>query len=222
MPHPYLNLSESANYPGKYVVGTTARLLPYGSGLLDKSVKTVVIPPSFNGIEIAEIGHLSFYKHGITSVFIPKTIIRICQEAFENCTSLTEVKFEAGSKCEALEYGIFFFATSLRKIDFPASITSIFTPKSNFFFKVDLECFSYAGITDFSSVDSFFSNTPSIYVSNSYLGSTFAGKLVIRGNQACGVSLNQLKTPKQAKYSCIIRRINIQYQNYMFLLLQSC
>ena len=62
MSHPYLKLTISDTYAGKYVVGKTARALPYSDGLTNKSIKIVEIPSTFNGIEIAEIGHLSFYQ----------------------------------------------------------------------------------------------------------------------------------------------------------------
>ena len=59
MLHPYLNLSESETYPGKFVVGTTSGQ-SYGNGLINKNVKIVEIPQTFNGTEIAEIGYHSF------------------------------------------------------------------------------------------------------------------------------------------------------------------
>ena len=39
MYHPYLKLTISDTYAGKYVVGKTARALPYSNGLTNKASK---------------------------------------------------------------------------------------------------------------------------------------------------------------------------------------
>ena len=188
MSHPYLNLSESETYPGKFVVGTTARLLPFGSGLINKSVKIVEIPQTFNGIEIAEIGYQSFTPLEITSVFIPKTVLHICREAFYYCTQLTDVRFEEGSKLQKLDEYVFYKCTSLKKIDFPASVTTILTYSGGlFFYNVSLDCFSYSGTTDFSTLRNFFYSVSNVYVTTSYPSSTFAGIEVTKGTQTSDV-----------------------------------
>ena len=226
MQHPYLKLTNSDTYQGKYVVGKTARATPHGDGLTNTSVKVVEIPSIFNGIEIAEIGHLSFYRLEITSIFIPKTVLRICQEAFNWCKKLTDVRFEEGSKLEILEYMVFYCCTSLKKIDFPASITSIIVYSGNKLFGcVSLDCFSYSGTHDFSSLSYFFDSVTNIYVSNSYQGSEFAGLQITEKGKTCGVSKEHLEmTPKRTrarKCSVAIKRINVPFQQYMFLLIQS-
>ena len=132
MSHPYLKLTLSDTFEDKLVVGKTARAEPYGDGLTDTSVKVVEIPSTFNGNEIAEIGFLSFYTLGITSIFIPKTVLRICQEAFNRCNKLTEVRFESGSKLQTLDYYAFGDCTALKRIDFPASVSSV-SNSNNFF-----------------------------------------------------------------------------------------
>ena len=229
MSHPYLKFTLSDTYPFKFVVGKTARALPYGDGLTDTSVTVVEIPSSFNGIEVAEIGHLSFYQKSlITSVFIQKTVCRICQEAFESCTKLTDVRFEAGSKLQILDYAAFYYCTSLKKIDFPASVSTI-NNLSYFFHDVSLDCFSYAGTVDFSSLlSSFFSSVTTIYVPNDYKGSTFAGKTITRSTQTCGVSKSHLETPNtgtnkahKCKVSFCFQRSSIPFHYCMLLLIQS-
>ena len=228
MAHPYLKLTFSDTYSGRYVVGKTARAQPWGDGLTNESVKVVEIPSSFSGIEIAEIGDLAFYESGITSVFIPKTILRICQEAFNSCKKLTEVRFEKGSKLQELEMFVFYRCTSLKKIDFPASVSTFSNP-SNFFYKVSLDCFSYAGTVDFSSLaSSFFSSVTTIYVPKDYKGSTFAGKTITRSTQTCGVSKSHLETPNtgtgkacKCKISSCFQRISILFHYYILLLIQS-
>ena len=82
--HPYLNFTFSDTYPGKLVVSKTVDAQPYPDGLAKKGVKVVEIPSSFNGIEIAEIGFLSFYQLGIASIFIRKTIPKL--HKFNRCS----------------------------------------------------------------------------------------------------------------------------------------
>lgn len=223
MSHPYLKLTYSDTYPNKYVVGKTARAQPFGDALTDTSVRNVVIPPSFNGIEIAEIGHISFYFSYITSIFIPKTILHICNEAFNACGSLTTVIFEEGSNIQSIERCVFYQCISLKKIDFPASLSLI--PDASYFFSgVSLDCFSYAGTNDFSSLKSnFFKTVKKVYVPNDYKGSTFAGQNIIRGNIACGVSWNLLinETPIKSIHKSFIQRLNILQQECIFFLAYS-
>ena len=211
-------------YPGKLVVGKTARAQPYSDGLTNKSVKVVEIPSTFNGIEVAEIGHLSFYQLEITAVFIPKTVLRICQEAFSWCKNLNEVRFEEGSKLQILDYYSFWFCYALKRIDFPASVNTI-SNSYEFFYDVSLDCFSYSGVHDFSSLSYFFSSVANIYVSNDYKGSTFAGRQITGRGITCGVSKDHFeKIPKRTrvgKCSVILRKINVPFQQYMFLLVQS-
>ena len=219
MSHPYLKLTTSGTYPAKLVVGKTARATPYSDGLTDKSVTVVEIPSIFNGIEVAEVGHLSFYQLKITSIFIPKTVLRICQEAFSLCNKLTDVRFEAGSKLQRLDYLAFWSCTSLKRIDFPASVSNISEP-SSFFYNVALDCFSYAGTIDFSSLSSnFFGSVTNIYVSNDYTGTSFAGKTITGRGQTC--TDDKMNKQRQRKVSVCFRRINIPFHHYMFLLVQS-
>ena len=220
MSHPYLKLTLSDTYPFKLVVGTTAGAAYYSDGLTDTSVTVVEIPSSFNGIEVAEIGSFSFYGLKITSVFIPKTVLRICSGAFGSCSELKDVRFEAGSKLQIIDDYAFVDCTSLKKIDFPASVSKI-NGAEKFFYDVSLDCFSYAGTVDFSSLDSyFFYSVTTIYVPKDYKGSTFAGKTVTRSTQTCGVSKSHLETPntgtskacKCIVSSCFQRKIPLLFQ----------
>ena len=228
MSHPYLKLTLSDTYPFKLVVGSTADAGFYGDGLTDTSVTVVEIPSSFNGIEVAEIGCSSFCNLDITSVFIPKTVLQICSCAFQSCTRLTDVRFEAGSKLQILDYLAFPSCTSLKKIDFPASVSTIIS-SSGFFYGAYLDCFSYAGTVDFSSLESdFFSSVTTIYVPNDYKGSTFASNTITRSTQTCGISKSHLETPNtgtgkahKCKVSSCFRRSSIPFHYYMLLLFQS-
>jgi hypothetical protein len=225
MTHPYLLLSDSTNYPGKLLVGQSATSGSYGCGLTNKNTTVVEIPYTFNGKEVAEIGWCSLGYTGITSIFIPNTILCIYRAAIEGCTSLTEVRFEEGSRLWKIGLYVFYNCLSLKKIDFPASITIIETDSSYIFFQyVSLDCFSYAGTTNFASLPYFFNTVSTVYVSNSYPSSTFASKTVTKGTQTCGVSSEHFEVPTRTivlKCSSVIVRTYFPVQQYILLLLQS-
>jgi hypothetical protein len=225
MSHPYLLLSDSTNYPGKLLVGQSATSGSYGNGLTDTNVKVIEIPSTFNGKEVVEIGYYSFYGTGITSVFIPRTILCIYYSAFNGCSSLTVVRFEEGSRVWKFGLYVFAWCTSLKKIDCPATVTSIDTNSGGKIFdRVSLDCFSYAGTTDFSSHTRVFETVATVYVSTSYQPSTFAGKTVTKGTKACGVSYQYFIDPtktKAYKHSVCLVRFYVPFQQYMFLLIQS-
>jgi hypothetical protein len=222
--HHYLNLGKSKTYPGKLVVGTTEYSQTPGNGLNIKHAKIVEIPSSFNEVEVAEIGAFSFKDTGIISVFIPKTVLCICNEAFNSCKNLTNVQFEDGSKLEKVGAWAFHCCTSLRNIDFPASITNIVTNSQwNFFAAVPLQCFSYGGTHDFSSLTNFFYTVSNVYVSDSYPSDKFAGVDVSKGSMTCGVNKEHLEIPnygiswKHFKCSVVLKRFYIPFQQFIFL-----
>jgi hypothetical protein len=225
MSHPYLLLSDSTNYTGKLLVGeSSTSSTSHGCGLTNKSVTVIEIPSTFNGKEVVELGYNSFRTTGITSIFIPNTILCIYRSTFEFCTKLTEVRFEEGSRMQYFGLWVFWNCKSLKRIDFPASVTTISTSAGRFFEYTALDCFSYAGTTDFSSLQNFFQNVTTVYVSNSYPSSTFAGKTVIKGTQTCGVSSEYFEVPTikcALKCSVVVVRFNVPFQQYMFLLIQS-
>jgi hypothetical protein len=225
MTHPYLRLSDSTNYPGKLLVGQSATSGATGCGLTNTNVKVVTIPSTFNGKEVVEIGYLSFYYTGITSVFIPNTVLCIYYGAFGGCGSLTEVRFQEGSRLWKFGLYVFWECTTLKKIDIPASVTSIESSSTYRFFEdVALDCFSYAGTTNFASLSYFFNTVTTVYVSNSYPSSTFADKTVTKGTQTCGVSSQYFIDPTRTRVaicSAIIVRFSVPFQQYMFLLIHS-
>jgi hypothetical protein len=230
MSHPYLLLSDSTNYPGNLLVGVSATS-GVGRGLTNKNIKVVEIPSTFNGKEVVEIGYYAFDSTGITSVFIPRTIYCIHIGAFEQCESLSEVRFEEGSRLWKFGRWVFGWCYALKKIDIPASVTSIEIDSNyKFFGYVSLDCFSYAGTTDFASLSHFFNTVTNVYVSNSYPSSTFAGKTVTKGTQACGVSYEHFEVPTRTltptrtialKCSVAIVPTYFPIQLYILLLLQS-
>ena len=222
MQHPYLLLSGSENYAGKLLVGTSATSYKSnGEGLTNKSIKIVEIPSKFNSKEVAEIGYRSFDCTKITSIFIPKTIVSICRSAFEECYSLSEVRFEEGSRLQSLDRYVFWGCTSLKKIDFPGSVSSITTDSDYTFFQlVSLDCFSYEGTNDFSSLSYFFDSVTNVYVPSGYKGSLFAKKSVTGRDKTCSVSKEHFEKVKEIQ-TVKISRADIPLINVLFFIILS-
>ena len=215
----YLYFSDSTRFDGR-VVGTSATTT-YGNGLTDSSVKEVVIPATNENKNVVELGQYSFLCKGITSIFIPKTVKRISRCAFQECSSLTEVKFEADSSLTECGDAVFYQCTSLKKIDLPPSLSSVET-LYNYFQDVSLDCFSYSGTHDFASQSNFFTTNPKIiHVSMNYPSAKFAKVDVSKDGLTCGV--NNFITLKRTRNKCSVcrRRFTPHYFMYMFLLIQS-
>ena len=223
MDHPYLVFALSSVCKWKLSVGTSNST--HGNALSNSNAKIIEIPEFFNDIEVAEIGLNSFYSTKITSVFIPKSIIQISQSSFDTCVQLTEVRFEKGSKLQTIGYSAFWGCTSLKRIDFP-KVSTILTYSSYIFLhKVPLDCFSYAGSKDFSSLPYFFDlAVKEIYVSNDYPASEFASRSITGRGKTCGVSqehFEPVQKRKIFKYSIFCKRHVFPFQNYMLLLICS-
>ena len=174
--HPYLSFKESAYAYGKAV-----------SGMTNKAIKIVQIPPVFDDDCVVEIALRAFLKTSITSVFIPKNILVLTWGAFEGCSSLSEVRFEEGSRLEKVSGASFYGCSQLKKIDFPSSVKEIESISWMVFLEISLECLSYQGASDFSNIN-MFSNSPVIHVSSSYQSDKFGKVSVVNDNATCNVS----------------------------------
>ena len=200
--HPYLSFSESTYKYGK-TVGTQNGDVT-GNGLTNKAIKIVQIPPIFDDDCVVEIEPRAFANTSITSVFIPKTVLRILWGAFENCYSLSEVRFEAGSRLEKVSAAAFNDCKQLKKIDFPSSLKEI---QSNFwkvFLKVNLECFSYQGSYNFSDVQ-MFTSVSKVHVSSSYPSDKLGKIEVTKDDSTCDVSHERFYPKRRFCNSHIIR-----------------
>ena len=187
MPHQYLVFSASATYGG-YAVGDGSS--NKGNGLSNKDIIIVQIPKVFETEKIVEIKRNAFQKTGITSIFIPKTIKYIGYAAFNDCSNLNDVRFEADSELEKLDEFVFSSCKALKKIDFPASLKKIESSYTYIiFWCTELTCFSYLGTSDFSDHYIFDSSSIAIHVSPSYKYSKI-GKESYNFNDGstCGVS----------------------------------
>ena len=193
--HPYLKFGESTYAYGKVV-----------SGLTNKALKIVQIPPVFDDDCVVELGSYSFSNASMTSVFIPKNILYISWAAFEGCSSLSEVRFEAGSRLEKIRGGAFSLCSQLKKIDFPSSVKEIQSSDWKAFREVSLECFSYLGTSTFPETI-MFNSVSVIHVSSSYESDKLGKFPVTNDDQRCDVSQERFY-PKRR----LCNSPNIRYQ----------
>ena len=194
----YLSFSDSTYCEGR-VVGTSTGQ-GNGNGLIDKTVKDVVIPSTNENKNVVEIGWDAFKFTNIESVFIPKTIMKISGYSFSGCSFLKKVIFEPGSNLKEFGSSVFCAAKSLKKIDFPPSLSSIGSyPLYSFFSPNPLKCFSYLGTQNFASVANFFNSTPKIiHVSKYYPSSTFAGEPVVKDDISCNMKVIRCTACKES------------------------
>ena len=200
--HPYLSFSESKYAYGKTV--GTKNGEDRGNGLTNKAIKIVQIPPIFDDDCVVEIGMRAFAHTGITSIFIPKTVLHISWGAFEGCHSLSEVRFEAGSRLEKVSGAAFYNCLQLKNIDFPSSLKEIGYGNWEVFKNDDLECFSYQGSYDFSNID-IFANVSKVHVSSSYPSDKLGKVEVTNDNSTCDVSHERFYPKRRFCNSPIIR-----------------
>ena len=92
----------------------------------------VVIPATYNGLPVMEIGSApdsysngAFSDTSITGITIPAGITVIGNHAFRDCISLISVTFAADSRLKSIGHGVFSGCTSLTSIAIPAGVTSI-------------------------------------------------------------------------------------------------
>ena len=83
----------------------------------------IVIPSTYNGKPVTEIGESAFANTYITSIKIPNTVKTIGEKAFDGCSSLTNV--EMPNSMESMGYFVFRGCSSLISIKIPDGVTSI-------------------------------------------------------------------------------------------------
>ena len=83
----------------------------------------VVIPSTYAGLPVKEIGRLAFTESAISSVVIPDSVVSIAHGAFSQCKSLTSVTLGNG----VTEIGMMAFlgCEALKEISIPSSVTTI-------------------------------------------------------------------------------------------------
>ena len=118
----FYEVEETADGKGIKITGLSDKATSYlRSGEVENPVKDVVIPKTFNGKPVAEIGEYAFNGFELTSVVIPNTVVKIDEGAFGS-NKLTEIVIPDG--VTSIENYAFYY-NKLRSITFPKNITSI-------------------------------------------------------------------------------------------------
>ncbi len=102
-------------------------------GLGNVSDYDIVIPSTYKGLPVTEIGEQAFSYHlnseersaYITSVTIPDSVTKIDKYAFRECIGLTSVYFGENSQLTTIGNEAFYSCRSLTSITIPDSVTSI-------------------------------------------------------------------------------------------------
>ena len=90
------------------------------------TVANLIIPSSFDGISVTEIGTSAFYGNtSLQGVQIPNTIEIIGLNAFAYCTSLWQVQFAPQGVLKQIESNAFIGCSALNKFIFPETVLSI-------------------------------------------------------------------------------------------------
>lgn len=88
------------------------------------SATEIVIPATIDGKDVAVIGKQCFANQSsITRVVCPETLIEIREEAFINCTDLSDVALNVG--IQLIGEKAFLTCRSLQTIDFPETLVGI-------------------------------------------------------------------------------------------------
>ena len=117
-----LNLVSGVLTVGLYSIDANGVL----TGVSSTVTGAVVIPNVINGIVVTQIGDVCFKNNtNITSVAIPSTVTEIGLSAFDGCTNLAAVTFDAGSQLAVISTYAFYDCTSLTGFTFPAAVTNV-------------------------------------------------------------------------------------------------
>ena len=105
-----------------YQVGTGSGDNNAGQNL---NVSEVFLPAKIGNFKVKVVSNYSFRTSSvIKSVFIPNTIIELCQDCFAIADNLEKVIFLDNSELKILRRGVF-FRTNISEIIIPASVKEI-------------------------------------------------------------------------------------------------
>ncbi len=95
----------------------------------------IVIPATYCGKPVTEIGEKAFFYEDITSVVIPDSVLYIRKTAFYQCSSLRRVQL--GNSVKEIGEQAFFWDRALSEIELPASLE-----------KIDSTAFGYCAVKE--------------------------------------------------------------------------
>lgn len=90
----------------------------------NKNLEKVIIPATYNGYDVKEIGDMAFMDcTNLKEVIIPDSIKWIGYQAFSGCSSLE--KIELSKNTLTINYGCFLNCASLETITIPSTVYSM-------------------------------------------------------------------------------------------------
>ncbi|MDD6808198.1 MAG: leucine-rich repeat domain-containing protein [Oscillospiraceae bacterium] len=94
--NPYEELVFTLSSDGTYyIVGTGSTTSSNGLVKKKKATGKVLIPETYNGKPVKEIGPYAFSESGITSLYMPSGIIKVGNRACDSCLNLSEITFSS-------------------------------------------------------------------------------------------------------------------------------
>ena len=94
------------------------------TGVTDKTIKTINIPATIEGVAVEKIGDKAFYEcKKLTSVTIPDNVTTIGNLAFTYCSALTSVTIP--NSVTTIGRSVFYFCGSLTSVTIPDKVTTI-------------------------------------------------------------------------------------------------
>ena len=159
----------------------------YGNGLLDKKIKVVSIPAKHKKLYVTALGHLSFARTDIETIFIPFSIKILYRSALNTCQYLKSIYFQQSNQLK--EFGLYAIGVlnSLTEIVFPSSLKilpdDVFLHECPSFAKL-----VYCGSSDFTLSEKVFERTHTefeIIVSSLYPSIYFGMKKVKVDDSIC-------------------------------------
>ncbi len=170
----------------------------YVSGIGTCTDTDVVIPDTYNGLPVTEIGNSAFSGCiNINSIIIPDSVISISYNAFYGCSSLiyvslpdsvTQIRSNAFYNCSRLtsitipdgitsiDYGTFYNCINLTSVTIPKSVTYIGDNSFKNCYKL-IEIYNQSNITIVSG-DSYYNGGIGYYAKNIYTDTIGESKLI--------------------------------------------
>ena len=147
----------------------------------------LIIPSTYKGLPVTEIGYAFSNCNLLESVYIPNSIISIAEGAFMGCSNLQSVIFEKNSNLKTINYSAFASCTSLKNLILPESIT--FVARFAFDGCTSLEYNEYNGFFYLPSANNpYFALIKSKENSTNYTCEIYDGTKVIAGWALMGES----------------------------------
>ena len=118
---PEKNVTATLGLSFSAVLDETGGELGYAVNKGAASAENVVVPASYNGLPVIEIGYTAFAGFAdMKSVSLPASVKTIGEAAFRGCTSLESITVRGKSESYATEDGILFNSAKTELVAYPA------------------------------------------------------------------------------------------------------